>query len=144
MATPDELRAELAAARAEFAAALKDATDGWERTPESGDGEAAWSARQAAEHTIGADVLYASAVCVACGYPGLDRIQPSYTTAAEAEAGLREASALADGRLKYVTAKDLEATNQRGNTVEDMIRANAAHFRDHATQIRRAAQNSPE
>lgn len=142
MATPDELRAQLADARKEFDAALAAAGAAWEKAPASGEGEAGWSPRQAAEHCIGADVMYASAVCAACGYPGLDRIQASYATAAEATKGLLEASVLADGRLRYVTEKDLAMKNQRGNSVEDMILANAAHFRDHAQQIRAAAAGS--
>ncbi|HXH21206.1 MAG TPA: hypothetical protein VNN10_04185 [Dehalococcoidia bacterium] len=136
MPTPDELRADLAAARADFADAVRAAAAVWERRPDSAEGEAAWSPRQAAEHCVAADVAYASAVCIACGYPGLDRLQASYATAADALLGLEQASAIADGRLKYVTEKDLEMRNQRGFTVAAMIRANADHFRDHARQIR--------
>ncbi len=139
MATPDELRVDLAAARREFADALTAAVNQWDRKPASGEGEAAWSPRQAAEHCIPADVAYASAVCLACGYPGLNRLEASYAGAADATAGLAQVSALADGRLKYVTDKDLAMKNQRGNSVEDMIKANTAHFRDHAAQIRAAA-----
>jgi hypothetical protein len=139
MPTPDELRADLAAARADFAEALRAAAASWERQPAVGEGEDAWSPRRAAEHCIAADVAYASAVCIACGYPGLERWQASYPTAADAEAGLREAAALADGRLKYVTEKDLLMKNERGYSVADMIKASADHFRDHAAQVRAAA-----
>ena len=47
MATPDELRTALAEARDDLAGALR-AADGsaWERAPESGEGEAAWSQTQ--------------------------------------------------------------------------------------------------
>ena len=138
MATPDELRADLAAAKQEFEEALKAAGEGWERKPASGEGEDAWSPRQAAEHCIGADVGYATAVCLACGYPGLERWQGSYATPEEALAGFGEARALSEGRLKYVTEKDLAMQNQRGYSVEQMIAANAQHFRDHAAQIRAA------
>ncbi len=141
MATPDDLRADLAAARNELADALAGAGDHWERKPASGEGEAAWSPREAAEHCIPADVAYASAVCLACGYPGLDRLEASYAGAADAKTGLEQVSAIADGRLKYVTEKDLAMKNQRGNSVEDMIKANTAHFRDHAAQIRAAASS---
>ncbi len=140
MATPDEVRAELAEARKLFVEALSGAGPGWERRPAGGEGEEAWSPRQAAEHCIGADVAYASAVCTACGYPGLERWQGSYATVAEAQRGFQDASAQADGRLKYVSDSDLAKTNQRGNSVEEMIRASAAHFRDHAAQIKAAGQ----
>jgi hypothetical protein len=140
MATPDELRADLGEARKDFAAALREAGEAWEREPASGEGEAAWSPRQAAEHCIAADVMYASAVCLACGYPGLERLEASYASADDAGIGLEQASAVADGRLKYVTEKDLAMKNQRGYSVEDMIRASANHFRDHAAQIRAASR----
>lgn len=139
MVTPDELRQELAAARADFAAAIAIAGAAWETAPAAGEGEASWSPRQAAEHCISADVMYASAVCIACGYPGLERQTYSFGSNVEAEEGRLQASALADGRLKYVTETDLEKKNQRGNSVADMIRANTAHFRDHAAQIRAVA-----
>jgi hypothetical protein len=140
MATPDELRTALAEARDDFAGALRAADgDAWDRAPESGEGEAAWSARQAAEHCIASDVAYASAVCIACGYPGLERLEASYATPGDALAGLEQASALADGRLKYVTEKDLEMKNQRGISVAQIMQHAANHFRDHARQIREAA-----
>jgi hypothetical protein len=141
MATSDQLRAELAAARTELADALKTAGAAWERAPPSGEGEAAWSPRQAAEHVIGGDIMYASAVCIACGYPGLERQQFSFESAEDALTGMQEASAIADGRLKYVTETDLEKTNQRGATVEQIMQASAAHFRDHAAQIRAASRS---
>ena len=137
--TPDEVRAELAAARKEFAEALSGAGEYWERKPASGEGEEAWSPRQVAEHLMPSDVAYASAVCVACGYPGLDRLEASYASAADAAAGMEQAAALADGRLKYVSEKDLEMKNQRGYSVEQIILASASHFRDHAAQIRAAS-----
>ena len=118
---------------------MQGAADAWDRAPTSGEGEEAWSPRRAAEHCIASDVGYASAVCVACGYPGLERFQASYASPAEAAEGLARASALSDGRLKYVTDKDLAMMNERGYSVEAMIKANADHFRDHARQIREAA-----
>jgi len=140
MATPDELRADLAEARKEFVEALRGAGGAWERAPAGGEGEAAWSPRQAAEHCIAADVMYASAVCVTCGYPGLERLDASYASAVDAAVGLEQASAMADGRLKYVTDKDLAMKNQRGNTVEGIMLHAIAHFRDHAKQIREASR----
>jgi hypothetical protein len=140
MATPDELRADLAEARKEFAEALREAGEAWERVPLGGEGEAAWSPRQAAEHCVAADVMYASAVCATCGYPGLDRLEASYASAADAVIGLEQASAIADGRLKYVTDRDLAMKNQRGNTVESIMLHAIAHFRDHAQQIREASK----
>lgn len=139
MATPDGLRADLAAAKQEFEDAVRVSGAVWERKPAGGEGEDAWSPREAAEHCIGSDVFYATAVCLACGYPGLERWQASYATPEEALAGFAQARAQSEGRLKYVTDKDLLIKNERGYSVEQLIAANTAHFRDHAAQIRAAA-----
>jgi len=140
MARADELRAELARARDELGQALRAAGGNWERKPASGEGEAAWSARQAAEHAIPVEVTYTSAICAACGYPGLERMQASYPTAASAEEGLVQAVELSNGKIKYVTEKDLAMSHERLGPVEGIMRQMIGHLRDHAAQIRAAAE----
>lgn len=137
MATPDELRAAIAAAREDLKSAIAGAGDTWEKKPAAGEGEDAWSPRQVAEHVIAADVFFASHVCKCCGYPGLDLSELSFATPADALAGLDEAAAKSDGRLKYVSDKDLEAKSERFNTdVAGVLGVLAHHIQDHAAQIR--------
>lgn len=137
MATPDELRAAIAEGREELRNAIREAGAKWEQKPAAGEGEEAWSPRQAAEHAISADLFFASHICVCCGYPGLDLQQLSFATPEEALAGFDEVIEKADGRLKYVTEKDLAAKSERFNTdVAGVMGVNAHHLKDHAAQIR--------
>ena len=107
MATPDELRAEIADARATLRAALQAASqDTWEQQPAGGgDGEDAWSARQAAEHVIGAEIHFTNLVCKACGYPGPDSPfsggKPNFTSLDDARSALDDAIAEIPARLGH-------------------------------------------
>lgn len=140
MATPDELREELAGARAALRAALEAASPAkWEVAPGTGEGEEAWSARRAAEHAIGSEAFFTTAVCTACGYPGVEAVNPSYATPAEAVAGLDAMIELTNKKLKYVTAEDLEKKDERMGTSAAIIELMASHLHDHAAQILAAA-----
>ena len=140
MPTPDELRAEIAKARSAFRSALEGASANWERQPPTGDGEEAWSPRQVAEHTIGAEPWFTTQVCVSCSYPGLDPIEPSYATAADALKAFDEVSKNCDGRLKYVTDTDLTMKHERMETVAGVMQGNAMHLNEHAAQIQEATR----
>ena len=131
MATPDELRANLAAGRAALKEAISAAKDRWETSMAGGE----WAPRRAAEHAASTDVYYASEVCAACGYPGLDPWEASYADAEAALAGVDAAAAKADGRLKYVTDKDLEMVHQKYGPVSALMGMAAEHMREHAEQI---------
>ena len=68
MASPDEVRAAIKVGQEALADAIAAASDNWEKSPQSGEGEDAWSPRQVAEHVIPAEIYFANAVCAACGY----------------------------------------------------------------------------
>ena len=143
MPTPDELRAEIAkarSARSAFRSALEGASANWERQPSAGDGEEAWSPRQAAEHTIGAEPWFTTQICESCGYPGLDPVEPSYATAADALKAFDEVSKNCDGRLKHVTNTDLAMKHERMETVAGVMQHNAMHLNEHAAQIQEVAR----
>ncbi len=139
MPTPDEVRANLSAARDELAAALSAApADTWERKPESGEGEDAWSAREAAQHVIGAELYYTNAVCEACGYDGPDSPFAGgleLASPAEAGAALTQAIAAADSKIQHVSAGDLERSHERMGPLPDVFESWTGHLRDHAAQI---------
>lgn len=139
MPTPDELRGSLAQGRDAFRAALDAVHDRWEVRPEgAAEGEDAWSPRQVAEHAIPLVVQFASAVCTSCGYPGLEVARVPYATAQEAIAAFEVAAAQADGRLKYVTEKDLAMPHERMGNVEAIMALSARHLSDHAAQLLRS------
>lgn len=140
MATPDDLRAAIAEGREALAAALEAAKAGdWEKAPGTGEGEAAWSARAAAEHVVGAEAFFTNAICTACGYPGVEFTNRSYANAGEAAAALAEVIEITNKKLKYVTETDLPNKHERFGSVEGLMTTQAGHLKDHAAQIRAAA-----
>ncbi len=138
MANPDELRTALATGRQALKDAITAAASGWERAP-GGEGEAAWTARQAAEHTIPTEAFFTNAVCTACGYPGVDQVTGSYATAADALKHLDEVVEMCNKKLKYVSETDLEKKHEKYGTAADLLAGNANHLNEHAAQIRAAA-----
>ena len=139
MPTPDEVRADLSAARSELASALSaSAAATWERKPESGEGEDAWSAREAAQHVVGAELYYAGAVCEACGYDGpespfADGLE--LATPEQASAALEQAAAAADSKIQYVSESDLAKSHEGMGPLPDVFESWSGHLRDHAAQI---------
>jgi hypothetical protein len=140
MPTPDELREAIAAGREELRAALEAARGGdWERKPAQGEGEDAWSAREVAQHVIPSEAFFATAICTACGYPGVEFSNRSYATADEALAALDEVIEVTNKKIKYVTDTDLEKAHDRFGSVEGLMKVSAGHLRDHAAQIKAAS-----
>ena len=142
MATPDELRAELAESRKVFRAALGELdASAWEKAPQSGEGEEAWAPRQAAQHAIGAEAFFTTAICTACGYPGVEAPKPDFATPADAIAGYDSVIELCDKKLKYITEEDLAKPHDRFGSVEGLLTVAASHLRDHAQQMKTAASS---
>jgi hypothetical protein len=142
MASPDEMRAAIKVGRETLGAAIAGSADNWERQPESGEGEDAWSPRQVAEHVIGAQLYFANAVCEACGYEGPESPFDgalSLATPADAQTALEQASEAAHAKIKYVTEEDLAHTHESMGTVEGVMASDAYHLLDHAFQLRNAA-----
>ena len=139
MPTPDEIRADLTAARDELAAALSAApADTWERKPESGEGEDAWSAREAAQHVVGAELYYTNAVCEACGYDGPESPFAGgleFASPTDAGAALSQAIAAADSKIQHVSEGDLGKSHERMGPLPDVFESWTGHLRDHAAQI---------
>ncbi|MFN8559375.1 MAG: DinB family protein [Dehalococcoidia bacterium] len=142
MASAKELRTAIVEGRAVFQAALHGAHEHWERKPAAGEGEDAWSPRQVAEHTIGAEIFFASNISQACGAPAVTGPEIDCATPAAASATYVRAAAIADNVLRHVTDGDLVKTRalRAGEmTVERMLEIIAYHARDHANQIRVAS-----
>ena len=143
MATRDGLRSELDSARRELEAAIQAAVANWERQPEHGEGEEAWSARQAAEHVVRAEVYYATTASKALGhdapanpfadappdFPDIDAALAAYGLAVEA----------ADSALVQVGPDDLAIEHDRFGNVEGILTSHLEHVRNHANQIAGAA-----
>jgi len=143
MATPKELRQAIIESRADLAAAIVEAANGWENKPASGEGEDAWSPQQVAQHVIGSELFFANGVSQACGAPELAMQRPEVETASQAAATLIRFGAIADNIHRHVSDGDLpkKFTLRVGEmSVEQMLDLIANHERDHANQIRAAAK----
>ncbi len=91
-----------------------------------------------AEHVIPYEGWFASEVCAACGYPGIEPIAGPFATPHEAISAFDAACSKADGRLKYVTEKDLAMPHGRFGTVAGVMERNARHLWEHAAQASKA------
>ena len=143
MPSADELRVNVAAARTVLRAAITTAADNWD-TPKGAtdDGEAGWSPRQAAEHAIPSELMFADAICAACGYDGpanpLDA-EPSFASAADALAALDAVAAAADSKVSYVQdeelGKETAAFGFDAVSVAWLMQMDVWHLADHAAQM---------
>lgn len=131
MATPDELRGEIEAARSAFRAALERSDPGWEQRPQGDE----WTRREVAEHAIRADYSFAGwAVTIAGGTPG-ERPELTLGNAGEALQAFAAGSAIADPAWAKVQTEDLGREVRPEWTVEAAMELVARHLREHAEQI---------
>ena len=135
MATLDEARAALDNGRTAMREAIEAAEMGWRKTA----GGDAWTAQQTAEHVIEIEAFFTTAMCDACGYPGVDVVRPDCASSTEA---LDEFDAVVNNcnaKLKHLTQEDLAKVHERFGTVEEILAMNMNHLTEHAAQIREAA-----
>ena len=133
MATADELREQIAEARAAFGAALEGAAGGWDEQPEGDE----WTRRQTAEHAIGVDYAFAGwAVSLAGGgEASTERTDPSLASAAEALEAFAASSAHSDAAWAEVTPEHLESELRPGMNGERGMSLVFMHLQEHAEQI---------
>ncbi len=141
MTTPDEARAAVDAARSDLSAAFDAAIGGWQKKPEAGEGEEAWSAQETAAHVLGAEIFFARTVCGACGLDGPDNPIKDALIASpqEAQYALEAVAKAANAKVAAVGADDMGKPHEMMGTVEQAFKAWAGHLSDHAAQIRTAA-----
>ncbi len=135
MATPDELRATLAEARAVFREAIEEAEMGWRRGP----GDGAWTAQEVAEHVIQIEARITTMICEACGYPGVEVGEPDCASSIEAVDEFDAVVNRCDAKLQYVTPEDLEKPHEMSGNVAGIFEMNVAHLVEHTGQILEAA-----
>ena len=135
MATPDELRATLAEARAVFREAIEEAEMGWRRGP----GDGAWTAQEVAEHVIQIEARITTMICEACGYPGVEVGEPDCASSIEAVDEFDAVVNRCDAKLQYVTPEDLEKPHENFGNVAGIFDLNVAHLVEHTGQILEAA-----
>ena len=138
--TADELRADLASARANYLRELAQAAPHWERRPGgSPDGEDAWSARQVAEHIAGTAGFFANGIAKGVGLDGAATSRPELPTCDDALA----ATPAALDRLDAVTASisdeqlrtEFELAPLGTTTVRYLVELAASHIENHTGQL---------
>ena len=142
MPTANELRAGIAGGRAVLRAAIQASSDNWDTPKGTADeGEAGWSPRQAAEHVIPSEVMFAGGICTACGYDGPENPLTSteFATADAALAALDAVSAACDSKVNHVQDDELSKSaggeGLAGLPVAALMIADLWHLADHAAQI---------
>lgn len=142
MASPKELRQSIVDGRAELQAALHEVHEKWETKPASGEGEAAWSPKEVAQHVIGAEWFFTNNIAQACGAPAMERPQLDVSTPAAAAASLSRLGASDDAVLRHVSDGDLAKTfdlpRLGTRSVEEMMANIISHTRDHIAQLKAA------
>lgn len=140
MATANELREALDGARTAMRQAIEGAADRWEKAPEGDE----WSPRAVAEHAIPAEIMFAGAVCAACGYADqapAPLASGEFASAADAAAGLDAVTEATNAVLKHVQDDELSKSGEAmgGADVARLLRINIWHMQDHGAQINNPA-----
>jgi len=142
MAADDSLEAlvtQLRRARSGLREAIELAAGAWERARRPRPGELeVWTPRQVAEHALAADTHYAGVV--ARTVDGADTANPERAplvlpSAAAALGACEHAGERFAAALAALSADQLILETELGVEVGDVLRAAAAHLREHARQL---------
>jgi hypothetical protein len=139
--TAAEIRSSIAAAFDAYMAELEQCGSVWEKKPEgSPDGEAAWCAREVAEHIASAGPFFGAGIAAAIGVPGPT---PARITLENFEAAMSK-TRRTHGLLMDVVARiqdahigqEIEHPRLGKNTVGGFLGIVAHHLNDHAQQLK--------
>ena len=134
------VRASIETALAGYVAELRLAGPHWDRKPVgSADGEAAWSARQVAEHIAGAATFFGAGIAGALGIPGPSRNQPAFNSVDEAVGGTQTAHEALFGVVDALSDEQLvlefEAPRFGKTSAGNLLALVVNHLGDHAGQL---------
>ena len=131
MATPDGTRADIAAAREEFRAALAGAAGGWDERP-AGD---EWTRREIAEHAIEVDFRFADRAVRLAGGDRAERDDLALASADEALAAFAGSSAHSDAAWGRIGEEQLREELRPDMTAGRLLELVGSHLREHARQL---------
>ncbi len=141
MASAAEIQASIAHAFDTYIAELAQTGPVWKKKPEgSADGEAAWCAREVAEHIASAGPFFGAGIAAAIGVPGPT---PARASLEDVETALSE-TRRTHGLLMEVVAQvkdgqvdqEIELPRLGKNTVGGFLGIVAYHLNDHAQQLK--------
>jgi uncharacterized damage-inducible protein DinB len=132
VATADEIRGQIDEARAALREAIEAAdASSWEQA--TGDEE--WSARQAAEHVIGAERRFAGRVADAMLGKAPERPELVLASPQAALAALEAAVTDSNRVIRYVEDRDLQKTAGEASSIQATLELMGTHATEHAAQI---------
>lgn len=138
--TADGLRADIVKAYDEYTAELKQHGAGWEKKPAGGEGEAAWCAREVAQHVAEACGFFGSSIAKVIGVdgPAMGRVQ--FADAPAAIAAMPAAHAGLASVIDKVQDSHLATETEFGplgkTNLGAVIGIVSYHLRDHASQLK--------
>jgi hypothetical protein len=135
MASAEELRTAIDSSREALRRAIEDAAGTWEQAPP---GDEEWSPRQAAEHVIGSELIFASLLAGIVDSSAPERRQFALASADEALAALSEVAGASGGVFASVADADLETPAPYMDDVAGVMRLVATHIDEHVQQIQGA------
>lgn len=143
MASADECRATIDANRDALRDALMGAGASWDQAPSESDDEEQWSARQVAEHVIGAERSFAGMIAAVTNVEAPERQDHSFATVEEAiaelEAAINDANKVLLGLSDDDLAIEARAIANFPPSVEGLLQLTAYHLEDHSRQIAAAS-----
>lgn len=133
---------DIEAAYAEYMTELKLAGPNWEKKPAAGkEGEAAWCAKEVAEHVASAGGFFGMSIAKAAGHADVPSpARPSFATADEAFAGTPAEHAKVVAAAVHVTPEQAAMETEFGplgkTTIGAVLGVVSYHLRDHAGQLK--------
>ena len=131
MASAEELREAIDAAQGALRRAIEGAGARWEQSP----GGEEWSPRQVAEHAVGAELTFASAVAEVLGESPPEQKEFSLASANEALSALSEAIGVSGGVYGHVADSDLEKPAPFRENLAGVMALASSHCGEHARQL---------
>jgi hypothetical protein len=141
MATAAEASSAIEAGYNIYIAQLSGCEAVWEKKPESSaEGEAAWCARQVAEHIAGAGPFFGAGIAAAIGVNGPTPARVSFATCAEALEETKRAQGLLMDVVRQVKDDQLgmEIDHPRlgKQTLGGILGILSYHYNDHTNQLK--------
>lgn len=132
--------AEIEAAHTNYMTELKQTGEVWETAPAVGEGEAAWSARQVAEHIAGSNLYFGAGIAEAIGVDGPKPARAELLSATDAAAKTLETHSAMAAVAAQVTdeqmAMEIDHPRLGKQTVGSVLGILSYHYNDHASQLK--------
>lgn len=141
MTTASEIKESIDKNFASYVAELEQSGDVWESKPEGGsEGEAAWCAREVAEHIAGSGPFFGAGIAQAIGVDGPTPARMAFPTHAEAVSETKRTHGLLMDVVAKVTdehmGQEVDHPRLGKQTIGSVLGIVSHHLTDHAGQLK--------